>query len=213
MYFQIGPEKIYLDFNNGITAKVSGPDSLYYVECVEFKEIDHSPVSIGGYTISHNGSWPQNLYEIPIEFFFDFEIKFYKFSKEFGLQNFYSHRYNDYGQLVRFILEPESLEEGFMWIDKIKKYVRKRGCQIQTLSSYPELEFFSDTRYQSRDLSPYKTFKLGRYPKISQDWKSIDPRKEGLIWFGNWKTFWSYQHPRNWKDLSSEEIVTDILGL
>lgn len=213
MYFQIGTEKIFLDFNNGITARVYGPDSLYYVEIVEYRGNDHSPVSIGGNIISHDGNWVQYEFQIPIEFHFDFEVKFYKFNPEFGIHNFYSHKFNDYGQVVRFIIEPHSLEEGFMWLKEIKKYSRKRGCIIQTVSPYPELEFFSDTRYQTRDLTPYKTYKLGRYPKVSNDWKTIDPRKEGLIWFGNWKTFWSYQHPRNWKDLSSYEIAIDILGL
>ena len=47
----------------------------------------------------------------------------------------------------------------------------------------------------------------------SNDFKTVDPRKDGLIWYGNWKTFWSYQHPRNWANLSSQEIVDDILGL
>jgi hypothetical protein len=41
----------------------------------------------------------------------------------------------------------------------------------------------------------------------------LDHRMEGVIWYGNWKTFWSYQHPRPWKTLSSQEIVDDILGL
>ena len=41
----------------------------------------------------------------------------------------------------------------------------------------------------------------------------MDSNKEGVIWYGNWKTFWSYQHPRLWKNLSSQEIVDDILGL
>ena len=49
--------------------------------------------------------------------------------------------------------------------------------------------------------------------KNSSDWRTIDPRKEGLIWFGNWKTFWSYEHPRCWKQLTSKEIADDILGL
>jgi hypothetical protein len=60
---------------------------------------------------------------------------------------------------------------------------------------------------------PYKTYNIGRYPKSSNDYKSKDPRKKGFLWFGHWKTIWSYQHPRFWKNLSSQEIVDDILGL
>jgi hypothetical protein len=41
----------------------------------------------------------------------------------------------------------------------------------------------------------------------------MDMRMEGYIWFGNFKKFWSYQHPRNWNNLSSQQIIDDILGL
>ena len=67
--------------------------------------------------------------------------------------------------------------------------------------------------YLTYGIDHYKTYNIGRYPKTSKDFKTVDHRKEGLIWFGHWKTFWSYQHPRLWKNLSSQEIVDDILGL
>jgi hypothetical protein len=59
----------------------------------------------------------------------------------------------------------------------------------------------------------YKTYNIGRFPKNSHDWRTIDPRQEGVIWYGNWKTFWSYQHPRLHSNLSSKEIIDDILSL
>lgn len=209
MYFQIGPEKIILDFNDGITVRVGGPESSYLVECIEYRKNDHCPVNIESKRLTRE----RNIFHLPIEFFFDFEIKIYKLNENYGLQNFYSHRFNDYGKMIKFILEPENLREGLIWIESIKNYVKKRGCELQIVSSYPELEYFSETRFKTRNLYPYKTYRLGRYPKTSTDWNTLDPRKEGLIWYGNWKTFWSYQHPRDWKDLNSEEIVKDILGL
>ena len=81
-------------------------------------------------------------------------------------------------------------------------------------SIYFKLRFQKfDSFYQTYGLNFYKTYNIGRFPKTSNDFKTVDPRKDGLIWYGNWKTFWSYQHPRNWANLSSQEIVDDILGL
>ena len=34
-----------------------------------------------------------------------------------------------------------------------------------------------------------------------------------IFGFGGLKLFWSYQHPRSWSFLNSQEIVDDILGL
>ena len=49
MFFQVGNEKIILDFNNGITVKVGGPDLSYYVECVEYNGIGHEPLNLDGH--------------------------------------------------------------------------------------------------------------------------------------------------------------------
>ena len=69
------------------------------------------------------------------------------------------------------------------------------------------------TYYQVDSIDYYKTYNIGRYPKSSTDFRTLDYRMEGLIWFGNWKTFWSYQHPRSWNLISNEQIVEDILGI
>ena len=112
------------------------------------------------------------------------------------------------------------------WIQKIKKNKKAVEAENKVVEAHDDenvgdidkvadsdIDSESDTRYQTRDITPYKTYRIGRFPKNSTDWKTIDPRKEGLLWFGHWKTVWSYQHPRLWKNLSSEEIVNDILGL
>jgi hypothetical protein len=213
MYFQLGNEKIVMDFNEGITVKVGGPDLSYYIECVEYKGIDTFPFHIQGHNIGVNCDWPERFFKVPIEFYFDFEINVYKFNKEYGLQKFYTHRYNDYSQLVRFIIDTTSIDEAYIWLKKIGEYQSKHSCKIQIFSDFDEINEYSDTKFATRNLSPYKTYRLGRFPKKSNDWKSTEPRKHGLIWYGNWKTFWSYQHPRLFTNLSSEEIANDILGL
>jgi hypothetical protein len=213
MFFQVGNEKIILDFNNGITVKVGGPDLSYYVECVEYNGIGHEPLNLDGHHVASNCDWPYVEFKLPIEFYLDFEIKIYRFDPNYGLKLIFTHRYNDYDQVVRFIVDTEDYNEANFWVSKIKEYQRKNYCKIQILSHFQDIDSESDTRYQTRDITPYKTYRIGRFPKNSTDWKTIDPRKEGFLWFGHWKTVWSYQHPKLWKNLSSEEIVNDILGL
>jgi hypothetical protein len=213
MFFQIGNEKIVLDFNKGITVKCNGPEIMYYVECLEYRGIDNLPYLVEGFHFSHHDFWKYKEFHLPIEFYMDFEIVLYKLDDEFGLKRIFSHRFNENDQLVKFVIDTNDFEEARIWVDKILDYKIKKSCHIEIHSKFDEINNISDTRYKAKNLTPYKTYRIGRYSKDSQDWKTIDPRKENLIWFGNWKTFWSYQHPRLWKNLTSEEIVNDILGL
>lgn len=213
MYFQIGNEKIVLDFNHGITVKCSGPELFYYAECTELRGIDNQPYLIEGYHFSQNDLMYYKEFRIPIEFYMNFEIKLYKFDDKNGLYEFYGHKFNENNQLTKFILDTEDEFEARIWIEKVFEYKEKNKCRVQIVSKFENLNKFSESRFYDRDLTPYKTYRLGRFFKNSQDWKTLDPRKQNLIWYGNWKTFWSYQHPRLWKNLSSEEIANDILGL
>ena len=213
MYFQLGNEKILLNFDKGVYVRVTGPEMLYYVECLEYRGIDSTPAIVESYQVNSTVNWPQEEFHLPIEFYFDFEIRIFKFDDNFGLTRIFEHRYNDYGKLVRFELNGNDLDEEKIWLKRIFEYKVKHSCNIQIKSRYKEIEYFSDTKFQTRDLTPYRTYRVSRFFKESNDWKTIDPRKENMIWYGNWKTFWSYQHPRLWKNLNSQEIIDDILGL
>jgi hypothetical protein len=154
-----------LDFNEGITVRVGGPDLSYFVECVEYRGIDHEPVTLESYHIASNCDWPYREFKVPIEFYLDFEIKIYKFDPNYGLKLIFNHRYNDYDQLVRFIIDTEDYNEAKLWLNKIKEYQRKNYCKIQIFSRFEDIDAESDTRYQTRNLTPYKTFRIGRFPK------------------------------------------------
>jgi hypothetical protein len=214
MYTIINNIKIDISFDSGITVYVEGPDKEYYIEVSEYRTNENIPKFVEGYSINVIDGLPtKRIFKCPIEFYFDFEITIYKFVDKFGLQKIFSHRYNDFGKLVKFILTPKDYDECVLWYQKIKEYQNIHGCEILLETPFDDINKSVSTYYQTTGISPYKTYNIGRFPKTSYDWKTIEPRKENLIWFGYWKTFWSYQHPRHWKELSSEEIIKDILSL
>lgn len=215
MYIQINEEKIKIDFNSGITVSVDGPDTSYYVEINEFQKNNDAPVQVEGYNISSNfnSRYLRQNFTCPIEFYFNFQIKIYKFIDKIGLKLIFTHQYDDNNKLVLFKLDTNDYNEALLWVDRIKKYQSINRCKIILESQYENLNKTFSSFYQTKNLDLYKTYRIGRFPKTSNDWRTVDPRKEGLIWFGNWKTFWSYQHPRFWKNISSQEIVDDILGI
>jgi hypothetical protein len=211
MYTILKEERIRIDFNQGIKVIVDGPDNHYFVEVLEYPQGNDLPYYVQGYPIPKlDGS---NLFNFDAEFYLDFEVNIYKFVDGFGNKKILSHRYNDYGQLVRFILDSNSFQECEIWVDLIKKYQQIHGCEVFLDSNFDVLNKEFKTYYHANMLNFYKTYRIGRFPKSSNDFKSRETRKEGILWFGNWKTFWSYQHPRFWGNLTSEEIAKDILGL
>ena len=213
MYIQLGNEKIDIDLNSGIKVFVHGPEKYYYVQVSEYVDGNDLPKYVEGYVIAKDDFKFKKFYTLPIEFFMDFEITVLKFVDGIGLSQIFSHRFNDYGKYVRFILETENLNECKKWVEKIEEYKIKRNCEIVLSSAFPELNKKYSSFYNSKNITPYKTYRIGRFPKSSNDFRTLDPRCEVLIWFGYCKKFWSYQHPRLWKSLNSEEIVKDILGL
>jgi len=215
MYIQINDEKIKIDFNSGITVSISGPDDFYYVEVNEFQKNNDNLVYVEGYLITDKlkYTWVRKNFTLPIEFYFNFQIKIYKFIDNIGLKPIFIHQYNDIDKLVLFKLDTNDYTEALLWTDRILQYQKINRCKIVLDSQFENLNKSFDSFYQTKNLDFYKTYRIGRYPKTSDDWRTVDPRKEGLIWFGNWKTFWSYQHPRIWENISSQEIVDDILGI
>ncbi len=212
MYITVNKEQIDIRLNPYIYVNVLGPDQLYYVELREYINNEEESRLIEGHHFNKNGAYVQSLnFSFFGEFYGDYEILVYKFVKNVGLQKIHTHRYNDCGKLVEFYLETNSIDDANTWVESILEYQKKHGCIVKLNSSFDELN--NQFEYDST-LPIYKTYNIGRFEKTSTDYKTLgETRKHGNIWFGNWKVFWSYQHPRNWKGLSSKNISDDILGL
>ena len=213
MYFSLNEERVILNFNPYPYVRITGPDELYYVEMREYVDNDDKSLSIDSYKVSPTNKGWRNWFDTPIEFYGEFEISISKYVPDYGIKKIYTHRYNDYGKFVRFNLETDDLDECILWVERVMEYKRIHGCRPLINTKFDEVNKKFSDYYSIKDIDYYKTYNIGRFPKKSTDFKTVDPRQEGIIWYGNWKKFWSYQHPRCWKTLSSQEIVDDILGL
>lgn len=212
MYIAVNNERIIFNFDKGITLRVAGPDERYYVELKEYQKNQDIPITVESYPIIPKNDWCP-YFRVPIEFYGDWEVLAFKYVPDYGMTKIFTHRYNDYGKLVRFKLETDNYDECKLWVKRVEEYVRIRGCVPIVETKFENINKSFITYYNVPFIDVYKTYNIGRFPKSTSDWRNTDPRKQGKIWFGNWKTFWSYQHPRKWTELSSQEIVDDILGL
>lgn len=213
MYIDLGIEKIYLDFNPYPNIKVFGPSKYYYVELREYTKNDSNSRLLESYEITTDQSemW-HDTFKCFIEFYCDFEFSVYKFIDGHGLKRIFTHRYSDYLQNVKFNLHSINENECNLWAQKISLYKNINQCFVSLNSNFEYLNKNFDISPKDKDIEFYKTYNIGWFPKTSTDFRSNDERMEGFVWLGNWKKFWSYQHPRLWKGLSSEQIIDDILG-
>jgi len=213
MFTKINDIKIYYTFDQGVKVKVFGPDSLYLVELREYLLGEDKPKYIECYSISNTVGGYFDTYKFDAEFFGDYEIVIYKTDYDYGLVKVFSHRFDDRDKIVEFNLDTNDIEEAVLWSKSVDKYVRLHGCRPVVKSKFHEINKKYPTYFERQGLERYKTYRIGRYPKTSNDYKTIELKHEGFLWFGGWKLFWSYQHPRSWNFLNSQEIVDDILGL
>ena len=212
MFITVNNEQIEIKFDPYIYVNVWGPEHFYYVEVREYVKNNPESKLVEAFHFNRNADVVKD-YEFYFygEFYGDYEISVYKFVNNVGLQKIYTHRYNDCGKIVQFNLETDNIEDAKVWINSVDEYVQKHGCIPKINSNFDEINNHYPTK---NNIEPYKTYNIGRFNKISTDFKSVgETRKYGNLWFGNWKVFWSYQHPRNWKNLSAKEISDDILGL
>lgn len=212
MFITVNKEQIEIKFDPYVYVNVWGPEHLYYVELREYVNGDTESKLVEAFHFNRNTNIMKddNFYFFG-EFYGDYEISVFKVVKNFGLQKIHTHRYNDCGKVVKFNLVTDNFEDAKIWSESVLEYQKKHGCIISLNSNFEEL---NKSLSQTNSITPYKTYNIGRFEKTSTDFKSIgETRKYGNLWFGNWKVFWSYQHPRNWKDLSAKEISDDILGL
>lgn len=212
MYIALNNERIIFNFDKGILVKMSGPDSSYYVELREYTKNDEVPYTVESYPISPKGAFCP-YFRVPVEFYGDWEISVYRFVENYGMSKIFVHRFNDYGKLVKFQLQTGNYQECKLWVERVKEYIRIHGCNPIVETPFDDLNKEFISYYNIPYIDVYKTYRIGRFPKDSTDFRTLDIRKKEVIWFGNWKTFWSYQHPRKWTEISSQEIVDDILGL
>lgn len=213
MYILLNDVRIVLNFNPNINVRISGPDDSYLVELREYPKNEDQSNFVESFQIGKSERVWKKDFSVPIEFYGDFEIIIFRYVSDYGLQKIFVHRFCDFGKIVHFNLETKNFDECLLWAERIKYYSSIHGCIPVVFSEFNEINKMFQTYYNIKGIDPYKTYNIGRYPKQSRDFKTFDHRKEGLIWFGAWKTFWSYQHPRKWTELTSQEIVDDILGL
>jgi len=212
MFIKVDNVLINHDFNNGIEVEVKGPDPFYLVELREFVGSEDMSIVLESYYIGGSKERFRKKFRLPIKFHFDFEIVVYRYNFEYGLERIYNHRFNLRDKLVKFELKTSDENECRLWVESVKRFSKKYGCIPWVVSEFEHInqKFLSHFNIPTSQI--YKTYEIGKFPKSSNDFRTLDRRHENQLWFGWYKLFWSYEHPRDYTKLNPQELVDDILG-
>lgn len=214
MYIELNPEKIFFDFNPYFKISIDGPDQVYYIELREYEKNDSNSKIIESYEIlssryCNNKDW----FTCFIEFKCDLEFSVFKFIDGIGLKRIHTHRFSEYQQNIKINIHSQNEEFCNLAAERIDLYRKLNNCFVCVDSNFDNINNRFDFSPKDEHIDFYKTYNLGRFPKTSIDFRSTNELTEGFIYLGNWKKFWSYQHPKIWVNLNPQQIIDDILGL
>lgn len=151
------------------------------------------------------------------EWYGDYEVNIYNWNPENGFHIVESHRYDDNNKEVLVVLDTPHLYEALIWLSKSLEYKKIHGCKLTIKSSFSRDELDVDPTIkviENIDNSDdyYAIYYIGKYDTEYQWNKRLTFTDLDKVWNKN-RTFCSYRNPRDWHQLSLDDVAIDILGL
>lgn len=157
-----------------------------------------------------------NFFTYLREWYGDYQIEIYDWHEDIGLHKLFEHRYNDEGKSVLINLDTEKLSEALVWFNKSLEYKDIHKCDLFIKSNFKDDiknidnsiimvdEIIEDNYYAIYHIGKYDTEYEWNRRLTENDYKYILTKN---------LTYCSYRNPRDWHNLSLDDIAGDILGL
>lgn len=184
-----------INFRNGVEITMGGKENTpVMIQIFEYLKNESNPRILASFNLmsGQTQTFLKNWYS-------NYEINISKWDDEFGLIHLKKISYDERNQNILFVADPIDDEELLVWEGVINKLHIERGI-IPTIIL--KNEDFIESDY-------YKIYKVGRNVKTSSGLQSGWP---AFIW-ATWRNFWSWDNPRDWSNLTSKEIIEDIVGI
>lgn len=199
----LDPNSIHINFHNGINLYFSEPqDQPIMIQVMEYYNGGLNPMHLNGYnmvtTVSPYFRYFRSWYG-------EYLVNVWDWNSRKGPIKVFSHQYSEYLKPVLFLLEPQYPNDYKDWKSVIDDYVSQKKCK-------PTIKIIGDD-YNSDDFYRIYTIKRHNRDSFYELWSAKKVQFHERIQDGNWREFWSYEHPRNWENLSARDIARDILGM
>lgn len=180
----------------------------YYVEVYEFRK--NVKELISSYRINTN-----NFVCYLREWYGDYQIDVFSWDKERGMIKAFDHRYNDEGKKVLINLDTNHINEALVWLYKAIEYRDLHKCELHIKSQYKnDIEDVDKSitvvdNINERDY--YAIYHIGKYDIHGWSGALTDTIYDCVL--AKNSTYCSFRNPRDWHNLSIDDIASDILGL
>jgi hypothetical protein len=155
-----------------------------------------------------------NWISYPREWYGDYVIEVYQWND--GLIKVFEHKFDDSGKNVLINIDTNQLNESLVWFDSALEYQKLHGCNLYIKTNHREYLESPDIPISFVDKIDkdeyYAIYNVGKYD-MEYEWnKRLTETIYNFVLNRN-RTYVSFRNPRNWHNLSINDVADDILGL
>ena len=152
------------------------------------------------------------------EWFGDYEIDIYEWIDNIGIYKSFTHRYKDEQKNVLIYLDTNQLNMALVWFNITLEYKSIHNCKLYIKSNFNDIlksidntniiEFIDDINENNY----YSIYNIGRYDTEYEWNRAFTGNIYSSVLTKN-LTYCSYKNPRDWHNLSMDDVAYDILGM
>jgi len=197
-----------ITFNSRPKIEIVGDvDTTHLIEIYEYR--DGVKEFVKDFTIRTN-----HFISYVREWYGDYHIDVYNFNNEKGLYKVYEHIYDDKFKKVLINLETKSLNESIVWFNCALEYKNIHDCELYIKSNHNDelknnlVTFVNDVN----DNDYYAIYNIGKYD-TEYEWSGRFTEMLYNFVLTKNRTYCSFRNPRDWHNLSIDDVANDILGI
>ena len=150
------------------------------------------------------------------EWYGDYEINIYEWVDKFGIYKSFTHRYNDNQKNVLINLDTDQLNLAMVWMNSAIEYKSIHNCKLSIKSNFNHiLKDIDDTIEFVNNINEnnyYSIYNVGKYDTEYEWSRAFTGSIYSSVLTKN-LTYCSYRNPRDWHNLSMDDVANDILGI
>lgn len=203
-------DSCHITFNPRPKIDIVGDESNdYYIEIYEYR--NNIKELIIDFRLKTN-----NFISYLREWYGDYQIDVYNWNDDNGMFKIFEHRFNDEGKKVLINLDTYKTNEALIWLDRVIEYRDLHKCILYVKSPFKEdikeIDKTIKVVDNINDNDYYAIYNIGKYDTEHEWNKDLTDDIYNFILAKN-LTYCSYRNPRDWHNLSLDDVAADILGI
>jgi len=199
-----------ITFNPQPKIEITGSVAMFYlIEIYEYRNGEKQFIT--DLSINTN-NWVTCLRE----WYGDYCIEVWQWDEINGMIKVFESDYDDDGKDVLINLDTGRLNEAIVWYESALEYKKQHGCNLFIKTNHkdyiadidPSVKFVDNVNNDNY----YAIYNIGKYDTEFEWNKRLTETLYSKVFTKN-REYCSYRNPRDWHNLSMNDVADDILGL